>query len=58
MARNHLEERLEVIRNQKSMLRLRMKEETDRKKLMKLTDDFRELTKEENDCLSKMGVFK
>ena len=42
MARNHLEERLEVIRNQKSMYKLRI----------------RRLEKEEIRILEDLGVFK
>ena len=42
MARNHLEERLEIIRNQKSMYKLKI----------------RDLQKEEIKILEDLGVFK
>ena len=56
LARNHLEERLERIKNQKAIVRRQMKEETDRKKLMSLAEKMRVLGKEELDCLKKLGL--
>ena len=56
VARNHLEERLERIKNQKAIVRRQMKEETDRKKLMSLAEKMRVLGKEELDCLKKLGL--
>ena len=56
LARNHLEERLERIKNQKAIVRRQMKEETDRKKLMSLAEKMRVLGKGELDCLKKLGL--
>lgn len=56
LARNHLEERLERIKNQKAIVRRQMKEETNRKELMNLAEKMRVLGKEELDCLKKLGL--
>ena len=52
---NHLNEKLRVIRTQKAVLTKKMKEETNREKLMKFAVEIQELTKEEKECLRKLG---
>ena len=56
MACNNLEERLEVIRNQRQLILKRIENETDEELIQILWGDFRELAKEEKECLKNLGV--
>lgn len=53
---NELEETLRVIRTQKTALQQKLKTEYDRKKMMELANKIRLLSKEENECLRKLGL--
>lgn len=55
---NLLEEKLKAVQDSKRELKKQMKSENDRKKLISIAEDIRELTKEETEILTELGVFK
>lgn len=55
---NLLEEKLKAVQDSKRELKKQMKSENDRAKLMSIAEDIRELTKEETEILTELGVFK
>ena len=55
---NLLEAKLKAVQDSKRELKKQMKSENDRKKLISIAEDIRELTKEETEILTEMGVFK
>ena len=55
---NFLEAKLKAVQDSKRDLKKQMKSENDRKKLISIAEDIRELTKEEIEILTELGVFK
>ena len=55
---NLLEAKLKAVQDSKRELKKQMKSENDRAKLMSIAGDIRELTKEETEILTELGVFK
>ena len=55
---NLLEAKLKAVQDSKRELKKQMKSENDRKKLISIAEDIRELTKEETEILTELGVFK
>lgn len=55
---NLLEAKLKAVQDSKRELKKQMKSENDRKKLISIAEDIRELTKEEIEILTELGVFK
>lgn len=58
MARNHLEEQLEAIRNQKSMLNWKKSMTDDVVEIEQIDDKLHELKKDETRTLRDLGVFE
>lgn len=56
MVCNHLEERLEAIRNQKKLTLKRIEIATTEREVVKLNREYEILNKEEQDCLKNLGV--